>query len=154
MRDGGPHRRLSSARTIHHRSQDPEQERFDGTATTTVHPTPGLDNHEGTTAVAAVSTVASNNTTTTRAFTRRTMAPQPQNRDPTLEELSFGKASTSPIRAFAFPYAPTTASGQPFNLSGPRQNPLASISDRVARGKTVPSDAMNPHNLATQTVVS
>ena len=149
----------SGGRTISHRSHDSEQERSVDTVTTTTAAArlaPGLGNHGDTTAVPTVSTEESNNITTTRASARniRKMAPQPQNRAPTLEELSFGKVTTSPIRTYAFPYAPTTASGQPLNLSGSRQNPLASISDRVARGETVPSDTMNPHNLAIQTVVS
>lgn len=150
-RERRPNRALYALRTVPSRQQEPLAEALSDTNTATVPP-PSLDNlHEGTTAVASVSSSTEVNTTMTSPLRR--VAPTPARR-PAVEDLSFAPAATSPVRTYSFPYAPTTSSGQPLNLPVPRTNPLAHISSRIAAGEHVPGDIMDPHNLATQTVVS
>lgn len=121
------------------------------TTNATLAPTLNFDNFNlGTTVIASDSPSTDVNTTVSSP---RGVAPTPARR-PTVEDLSFAPAATSPVRTYDFPYAPTTSSGQPFNLPGPRTNPLSSVSECVARGDIVPSDTMNPHSLTTQSVVS
>ena len=148
-RDRKPDRSHYSARNILRRQQEPAEAL--PLTNTTAAPTLSSDNFlEGTTAVTSSPSATKVNTTMTSP---RRVAPTPTRR-PTVEDLSFAPAATSPVRTYNFPYAPTTSSGQPLNLPGPRTNSLSSISDRVACGEIVPADTMDPHNLATQSVVS
>lgn len=148
--DRGPDRSHYSARNIPQRQQEPPAETLP-TTNTTAAPALSPDNfHEGTRAVASFPSATQVNTTMTSSGR---VDPTPTRR-PTVEDLSFAPAATSPVRTYNFPYAPATSSGQPLNLPGPRTNPLSSLSDRVARGEFVPSDTLDAHNLATQSVIS